>query len=103
MTGTLPSVRDVVDTTGAGDAFIGGYLLYYLILLVERYDYRSAKQESISLQACLDFGCWVSGEKVRGIGARRSLPTGDAVNHQLGITPADVQLSLREAITPFHA
>lgn len=83
---------NVVDTTGAGDAFIGGFLLSRFV-----HEYKD------SMQSGLEFGCWVSGRKVQGYGARSALPSATDVDEILGKTPTDVQTSLRKLLSPFRA
>jgi sugar/nucleoside kinase (ribokinase family) len=88
--GVLTTVK-VVDTTGAGDAFIGGYILSRFVT-----GYKD------SMQSCLEFGCWVSGRKLQGFGARSALPTAAEVDEILGVNPIDVQTSLRKLLSPFR-
>lgn len=59
---------DIVDTTGAGDSFIGGYI------------YSSSKlcQSGVGFNNTLfrlKFASWVAGKKILGNGARTTLPT----------------------------
>lgn len=57
-----PAFRvDVVETTGAGDAFIGG-LAYGIV-------------HGIPLERALSIACWVAAQKCRGEGTRSALPT----------------------------
>lgn len=83
-------VQDVtiIDSTGAGDAFIGGYLLCKLL-------------HPDSSQLALQFGTWVASKKLRGPGARSALPSGIDVDNMLGRTQEDVQCSLQTLIGPF--
>src|SRR3989344_753378 len=53
---------EVVDTTGAGDAFIGGYIFGHL----NGFDYEKS----------MKFACWVAGKKCEKQGAREGLPYG---------------------------
>ena len=70
----------VIDTTGAGDAFIGGYILSHLFL--QSYDEESPALNKAKF--CLDFGSWVAGKKIMGPGARATLPSGLQINEELG-------------------
>ena len=56
---------DVVDSTGAGDAFIGGFL--------------TGLCSSFTAARCLRLGTFVAAEKLRGHGARQSLPNAAAL------------------------
>ena len=86
--GILPNVR-IVDTTGAGDAFWGGYL-------AARLDPQSYPTVTDSLR----LATWVAGHKIRGPGARTTLPTAKQRDEQLGtLNPA---AALRELITSFQ-
>jgi sugar/nucleoside kinase (ribokinase family) len=79
---------DIVDTTGAGDAFIGGYLLSSLVY-------------SENQQMALDFGAWVGGKKLGGPGARSALPRSVQVDVLLGRTPEEVEHNLHEMLGSF--
>lgn len=83
----------VVDTTGAGDAFIGGYILTQLLT-------QSPKD---SIRFGLEFGAWVGGKKLSGPGARSALPTGSDVDTELGQTTEEIQDRLQEILRPFAA
>lgn len=85
--GVLASVT-VADTTGAGDAFIGGYI-------VARVD------ETMDVESCLRLGSFVAGRKLEGAGARTSLPTGADVDTILGKSPPLIQGKLRQVVGPF--
>jgi sugar/nucleoside kinase (ribokinase family) len=87
--GVLSDVK-VVDTTGAGDAFIGGYLLAQLV-----------PEFKDPIQAGLEFGCWVGGRKLEGPGARTTLPTATVVDEALGKDPLEVQQTLKYILSPF--
>lgn len=80
----------IVDTTGAGDAFIGGYLLTIL-----------ACGENSGPQLALNFGSWVGGKKLGGPGARSALPRAAEVDKLLGLTQAGVEDSLSEGLGLF--
>jgi sugar/nucleoside kinase (ribokinase family) len=83
----------IVDTTGAGDAFIGGYILAQLLSTAHDYPMFG-----------LEFGSWVGGKKLSGPGARSALPRGCEVDAQLGRTPGEVQGRLGKLLRPFaHA
>jgi sugar/nucleoside kinase (ribokinase family) len=92
--GVLPDI-DVVDTTGAGDAFIGGYILAQLIPDDTKSDFKD------QLQTSLEFGCWVGGRKLQGPGARSALPKAADVDIGLGTDVSLVQNALKDILTPF--
>ncbi|CAJ1954523.1 unnamed protein product [Cylindrotheca closterium] len=80
QTGVLKNAH-VVDTTGAGDAFIGAFLL--------------AKYAGGYMpKQAMEFAAWVSGKKLEGFGAQSALPRGVDVDQQLGVLPKDVATSL---------
>jgi hypothetical protein len=87
--GVLEGTR-VVDTTGSGDAFIGGYLMANL-----------ASQVNDPTQFALSLGSWVAGRKVAGPGARSALPKGKDVDEILGKTEEVVATSLASKLSPF--
>jgi sugar/nucleoside kinase (ribokinase family) len=67
----VPAFRvDVVDTTGAGDAFHAGYAL--------------ARARGLPWLACLEYGSAVAALACRGLGGRRSLPTSAEVAALIG-------------------
>jgi sugar/nucleoside kinase (ribokinase family) len=80
----------VVDTTGAGDAFIGGYIVAQLV-----------PGDSDPIQTSLEFGCWVGGRKLEGPGARSALPKASDVDTGLGTDTSLVHKALKEVLTPF--
>lgn len=98
-------LRDVsvVDTTGAGDALIGGYLhaLYH--------EYPRAvtpNNDGELLLATVDplpFGCWVAGCKVTREGAQAGLPTRQQVRQQLGGDVLAIQQTLSGKLTLFRS
>ena len=86
----LPAVKiDVVmDATGAGDAFLGGYLAAKL-----------DSQAYPTVLDCLRLATWVAGHKIQGAGARTTLPTAFQRDAELGTqNPA---ATLRGLITGF--
>lgn len=87
--GVLTNIK-VVDTTGAGDSFIGGFLLMRYVT-AHRYP----------MTTCLQFGGWVGGRKLQGFGARSALPTAIDVDSDLGTTPEKIICSLRKLLSPF--
>jgi sugar/nucleoside kinase (ribokinase family) len=97
LSGILDSTADIVDTTGAGDAFIGAYLLFFLM---DQND-SSLMTHSEMSPTCLNFACWASGHKIRGTGFF-ALPTGSAVDEYLGRTRSEVQLHLAQQLLPFQ-
>jgi len=74
----------VHDTTGAGDAFVGGFLI--------------GRLQGFSSEECLKLGAWVSGRKVEGPGARTSLPDSDVMGKFLGSNSADIVKSLDQLV-----
>lgn len=78
----------VTDTTGAGDAFMAGYLL-------------AALASSLDRDACLRLGAWVSGQKIQGRGAQLALPTGNLLDRSLGLTINSVKDTLRLLVSSF--
>lgn len=82
---------NVVDTTGAGDAFIGGYILTQLL----------SSPPVDPIQFGLEFGAWVGGKKLAGPGARSALPTGSEVDNELGRTTGEVQERLQAVLRLF--
>lgn len=81
----------VVDTTGAGDAFIGGYLLIQHL----------TQPLNDPIRLGLEFGAWVGGKKLGGAGARSALPNGNKVDEELGRTIEQVQARLEVTLHPF--
>ena len=82
---------NVIDTTGAGDAFIGGYILTHLL----------SNTLDDPIQFGLEFGAWVGGKKLSGPGARSALPKGCEVDNQLGRTIEEIQGRLGMLLRPF--
>lgn len=88
--GVLSGLK-IVDTTGAGDAFIGGYLMAKLT------------SEAVNpVQFALEFGSWVGGRKLEGPGARCALPKGMDVDKSLGTTEGAVAESLKKELSTFN-
>ena len=78
VVGTLQDLT-VVDTTGAGDAFIGGFIFSRQFLTPA-----SILDERARILFQLRFGSWVAGRKIGGVGARDTLPTVEETNSMLG-------------------
>ena len=76
----IPAFRlsdaEIVDTTGAGDAFIGG-LAYGIV-------------NQFSIEDTLSVACWVASQNCRGKGGRGGLPRRDELT-QWEAGRADVQ------------
>ena len=83
-----------MDTTGAGDAFIGGYILAKLFGPSQPVD-------DDPIQFALSFGAWVAGRKVAGPGPRSALPNGNDVDEDLGNTKDAIQKALVSKLSPF--
>ena len=111
--GVLSDIKHVVDTTGAGDAFIGGYLLALLASNDkenQRHDHRSfetptvqqVQQQQLTAFA-MNFGSWVAGKKLQGPGARDALPRGRDVDDELGSSAEEIEEKLKTTICFFPA
>jgi len=87
----------IVDTTGAGDAFIGGYILVSNLAL------EAEEEEMIGgrVQFSLEVGSFVGGTKLGGSGARSALPTGRDFD-KLGTNAADAKISLQDLLGCFN-
>ena len=88
--GVMSDAR-IVDTTGAGDAFIGAFLLARLVPSL-----------SSEVQMCLQFGSWVAGKKLAGPGARSSLPRSLDVDEILGTDVESIRRSLANKVGGFR-
>ena len=117
--GTLRDVT-VVDTTGAGDAFIAGYIMSLVAqnlrghapfgnsISFDRsnrndedsggFDNDSGNGRECSTMFRLRFASWVAGRKLEGPGAQSSLPSAKDVSECLGVTYDDVEKSLSVVI-----
>lgn len=92
-TGIVKEMDKVIDTTGAGDAFIGSYLMAFI---------NSDRLMVLTINECLQFASWVAGKKVQGgHGARSSLPTGHDIDRILGTDVNQVKSSLSKMIGEF--
>eukprot|EP00977_Amphora_coffeiformis_P001916 scaffold362_cov176-Amphora_coffeaeformis.AAC.42 len=85
--GVLPHVT-IADTTGAGDAFLGGYLAAQLD--PEMYP---------TVTDRMRLAAWVAGHKLQGPGARSTLPSAAQREAELG--RQNHAASLRSAITVY--
>lgn len=90
--GVLTNVT-IVDTTGAGDAFIAGYLLVSL----------SPVRGSTTSSLALKFGSWVAGKKLQEPGARLKLPGRSLVDDELGHSLSEVENNLKKLLGAFGA
>ena len=89
--GVVPNLK-IVDSTGAGDSFIGAFLLSSLFF----------PEVENPIQFGLQFGAWVAGRKLEGPGSRTTLPKGTDVDSSLGKDIASVKSSLERIVTPFN-
>lgn len=96
----------MVDTTGAGDAFIAGYIMSIVAqnLLYGHCISFGQEEHSIGTNALtlfrLRFASWVAGKKLAGPGGQSALPHGKDVDECLGVTYRDVERRLEEIISP---
>lgn len=102
--GVLRNVS-VVDTTGAGDAFIGAYLVAILASTEPNADMspNETDLQCYNVALAMSLGSWVAGKKLEGAGVREALPMGQDVDDNLGTDMASVQSQLRRIISPFNA
>lgn len=82
--------RAVVDTTGAGDAFIAGFIAG-----------RVASNSALPTDFAMKLGAWVGGRKVEGPGARSALPASNQVDEQLGSSLDEAYSSLCRLVRGF--
>ncbi len=66
---------NVVDTTAAGDAFIGGFASAILESSLESDSSLSAQQQAVALQKAVRYGCACGALATTKFGAQPSLPT----------------------------
>ncbi|GAX23585.1 hypothetical protein FisN_12Hh151 [Fistulifera solaris] len=88
--GILSNV-EIVDTTGAGDAFFGAYLLAKL-----------HSQMRHKPRLALSFASWVAGRKLGGPGARTAIPRAHEVDEELGEDIEQMQRSLQLCVGGFQ-
>ena len=91
----------IVDTTGAGDAFIGGYLMACLFASPTVDNVRQHVRDDELVQFALEFASWVSARKLGGPGARSALPRGIDVDEMLGKDYTSVKRTLEESLSMF--
>jgi sugar/nucleoside kinase (ribokinase family) len=94
--GVLQNV-EIVDTTGSGDAFIGGYLLSKVALNVNANE---CPIDPIRFQLLL--GTFAAGKKLEGPGARTALPTGTQIDVDLGTDLEIATRTLEQRIDSFN-
>jgi sugar/nucleoside kinase (ribokinase family) len=84
--GSLRNIN-VVDTTGAGDCFIAGFILSSVLwkAATDSHSHNSNGQFSME-DLALRMGSWVAGKKIGGLGSRTSLPIGKDLDAELGTT-----------------
>ena len=88
---------NIVDTTGAGDSFIGGFIFCIILrkvgLLGEGdFSHDDATRFSLLLSS------WIAGNKIKSMGARGGIPDGKQVDEELGVTIKDVQERLKTLV-----
>jgi sugar/nucleoside kinase (ribokinase family) len=89
-----PMIAKVVDTTGAGDAFIAGYIVSRNYL-----DNDGSLEDAESRTIFnLQFASWVAGKKIGCAGARVGLPTVMEVEKELGNNFLKMAESLQKLI-----
>jgi hypothetical protein len=89
--GIVPGLK-IVDSTGAGDSFIGAFLLSRFF----------SQEIENPIQFGLQFGAWVAGRKLEGPGSRTTLPKGTEVDKVLGKDIVSVQSTLERVVTTFN-
>lgn len=99
--GALRNIH-VVDTTGAGDCFIAGFILSSMLLNkaaeIHKNDI-SGKNGSVSIEdLSLMIGSWVAGKKIGGLGTRASLPSGIDLDREVGASSITDLVTLRDAL-----
>jgi sugar/nucleoside kinase (ribokinase family) len=89
----------IVDTTGAGDAFIGGYLISKIAFIdpIPRTE-RDRAADAEMAQFALELASFVAGRKLEGPGARSALPSGNVVDFELGKDLMTVRSNLRKKL-----
>lgn len=90
----------VVDTTGAGDAFIGGFILMSNLAFEEGND--EVEMIGGKNQICLEMGSFVGGRKVGGPGARSALPKGRDIDLLVGSSAVEAKASLENQLGSFN-
>ncbi len=84
--GSLRNIN-VVDTTGAGDCFIAGFILSSVLWKAATDYHNHISNEQFSIEdVSLMMGSWVAGKKIGGLGTRASLPTAKDLDIELGTT-----------------
>ncbi len=104
--GTLKGLK-IVDTTGAGDAFIGGFI-YGMHLVEQRAHLHEGhphllNEVSFSILFQLRYASWVAGRKIGGIGARQLLPTAEESDDILGVDIIEMDHSLQSLVSTFSS
>lgn len=89
-TGVFSNV-EIVDTTGAGDAFFGAFLVAKLHPVLKEKP-----------RLALSFASWVAGRKLSGPGARTAIPQAHEVDEELGEDTEQLQRSLQLLIGGFE-
>lgn len=95
LVGTLQNVN-IVDTTGAGDAFVAGFL-------VSRIAVTGTEDDDDSFLFDLQFGTFVGGKKIEGPGARTAQPFGRDIDTILGHDLQTIKESLGKQVGLFDS
>ena len=88
----------ILDTTGAGDAFIGGIIFHSLLKQLGLHQLCNLSKKD-KLQFAMMLSTWVAGKKLEGLGSRQTLPNGHQILIELGSSITEIQKKLKEHIS----